>query len=104
MNERIAIIGDEDFFAGFSALGIEIRDLSKEGRQADEVLSSLDPVHYAIVFVAEQYAPDMWDIISERNKNTPQTVIVIPGGQEATGIAGMKIRQLVRRAVGADIG
>lgn len=104
MNDKIAIIGSEDFFAGFSTLGVEVKDPAIEGRQAEEILASFDPVSYAIVFVAEQYALDLWEIISERNKDTAQTVIVIPGGHETTGIAGMKIRQLVRRAVGADIG
>lgn len=104
MDEKIAIIGNEDFFAGFRALGVIVRDPAQEGVESEEIFSSLDPAEYAVVFVAEQEAEKLWDMISERNRKTPQTVIAVPGGRERTGSAGMKIRELVRRAVGADVG
>jgi vacuolar-type H+-ATPase subunit F/Vma7 len=104
MDGRIAIIGNEELYAGFKALGVEVMDPSKEGKQAGEILALLDPARYAIVFVSEPEAHYVWDIISERNRNTSQTVTVIPAGHEQTGAAGMKIRELVRRAVGADVG
>lgn len=103
MKNRIAIVGNGDLYTGFKALGVEVMDTSKEDRDAREILTLLDPAEYAIVFVSEPEARDLWEMISERNRDTSQTVTVIPAGREQTETAGMKIRQLVRRAVGADI-
>lgn len=102
MSNKIAIIGKNDAFMGFRALGVEVIEPA-EGRDIHTVLESLDPERYAVVFIIEQYAQAVIESISERNRRTKQAVIIIPSGHKRTGVAGERIRQLVRRAVGADI-
>jgi vacuolar-type H+-ATPase subunit F/Vma7 len=100
---KIAIIGSAELFMGFKALGVDIHDPAQSGLSASEVLSMLGPVEYAIVFIGEHYSEGILDEIMYRNKKMSQSVIIIPSGRERSGIAGKRIRQLVRRAVGADI-
>lgn len=103
MDNKVAIIGSMDSYMGFRALGVEVSDPVIEERNAVEILESLSPEEYTIVFIAENYAEQMMDEISKRNKDTTQSVIIIPSGHTTKGIAGERIRNLVRRAVGADV-
>ena len=103
MSNKIAIVGARDYFQGFMALGVEIVEPNKEDESCRDLLQALDPEEYSIVFIAEDYAMTISDAIDQRNKSTNQAVIVIPSGKENLGIAGEKIRLLVRRAVGVDI-
>ena len=101
---KVAVIANEDIYMGFRALGIEVHDPAGEKRSAGEILASLSPAEYAVVYVAEDIGGEIWEEISRRNRETPQAVILIPAGIRATGAASERIKELVRRAVGADIG
>ena len=100
MADKIAIIGKQDAFLGFQALGVEV--FNPEG-DAAAVLTGLAPEEFAVVFVGEDIAEEIPELIGERNRATVQAVIVIPSGRQRSGAAAERIRQLVRRAVGADI-
>ena len=100
MANKIAIIGNQDAFRGFQALGVEVFN---PAGNADAILTGLDPQDYAVVFVGEDIAGEMPELIGERNRVTVQAVIVIPSGRQRSGAAAERIRRLVRRAVGADI-
>lgn len=103
MSDRIAIVGRQDAFQGFRALGVDVREPGEAGDSVEQLLRSLDPREYGIVFVSDELAAGIQEIIDERTRRTTQAVIVIPSGKAAAGRAGERIRRLVRRAVGADI-
>jgi V/A-type H+/Na+-transporting ATPase subunit F len=98
----IAIIGDEDAFGGFRALGVAVLVPGPE-RTPRAILEGLAPAEYGIVFVSENYAEGILDLITGRTRDTEQAVIILPASRDGRGIAGDEIRRLVRRAVGADI-
>jgi V/A-type H+-transporting ATPase subunit F len=100
MADKIAILGNQDAFLGFRALGVEV--FKPQGDPA-AVLNDLAPEEYAVIFVGEDIAEEIPELIGERNRTTVQAVIVIPSGRQRSGAAAERIRQLVRRAVGADI-
>jgi V/A-type H+-transporting ATPase subunit F len=98
----IAIIGDEDAFGGFRALGVAVLVPGSE-HSPRTILEELAPSEYGIVFVSENYAEGIVDLITRRTRTTEQAVIILPASRDSRGIAGEEIKRLVRRAVGADI-
>ena len=96
---KIAFIGPEDGLIPFKAIGA---DTYAAGENPDEVLKEVLKMDYGIVFVTEDTINKLKDkrIIVETEVN----VIPIPGVGGETGFGRERIRNLIRTAVGVDLG
>ena len=99
---RIAVIGSWESVMGFRALGLDTYPVSgpEEARRTIHDLAKSD---CAVIYLTEQLAKDMEDVIA-RYKDEPQpAIILIPGREGSLGIGMNNIQQSIQRAVGADI-
>ena len=100
---KIAIVGDRDTIMGFSALGLEMHAVSNpEG--AAEALWRLCTPEYGVVFITENYAAQIQDVIRELAGFMPPTssLVIIPGHEGSLGLGQAKIKGLMEKALGWD--
>jgi len=58
---------------------------------------------YAVVFISEDFAAGLKDILKELREQPLPAVALIPGAGGSRGLARERLRQNARRAIGADI-
>ena len=100
---KICIIGDRDSVIGFMAVGFSVYEAASS-RAAGEILKTLaKDEENAIIFVVENYAKEIDDIISKyKDKPTP-AIIPIPSKEGSTGYGMESIKRASERALGANI-
>ena len=99
---NIAVIGDRDSISCFQAVGVDVYP----AEQAEEVKSAFREVYkqgYAIIFVTEQAAMHIEEEIEETAWEPLPSVVLIPNNQGSFGLGKRIVREVVKRAVGADI-
>ncbi|MDD4414578.1 MAG: V-type ATP synthase subunit F [Oscillospiraceae bacterium] len=99
---RVAAIGDRDSIYGFAAVGIEMfpTDSSDE---AGRLVRSLSDNDYAVIYITEELASSIEDVL-DIYKDRPVPIIVpIPGLSGNTGMGMKSVSKSVERAVGSDI-
>ena len=96
---RIAVIGPESGIIPFRAIGA---DTYHVGEDPDETVREVLGMGYGIVFITEDTIARLKDkgIIMESDTN----VVPIPGVGGEMGFGSERIRELIRRAVGIDLG
>ena len=57
----------------------------------------------AVIYLTEQLAKDMDDVISRYKDELRPAIILIPGREGSLGIGKNNIQRAIERAVGADI-
>ena len=100
---KICIIGDRDSVIGFMAVGFSVYE-AYSSRAAGDILKTLaKDEENAIIFIVENYAKEIEDIISKyKDKPTP-AIIPIPSKDGATGYGMESIKRASERALGANI-
>ena len=93
MTYQIAAVGDWESVMGFRALGLEAREKIRE----------LAKGNCAVIYLTEQLAKDLEDVISRYKDELRPAIILIPGRQGSLGIGKNNIQRAIERAVGADI-
>lgn len=99
---KIGMIGDYESSIGFKAVGVDtyvVRDF----KEAKDILLSLVKSGYGIVFITEDIASSMEELINRANREAECAVLVIPSVKGSTGFSRERIRKSVERAVGIDI-
>ncbi len=99
---NIAVIGDMDSILCFRAIGVSTFPVS-ESKEARAVVRRLIQDKVSVIFVTERIASGMMDLIDELAKETLPSVVLIPDNQGSLGLGMERIRQMVIKAVGADI-
>ena len=99
---KIAVIGKRDCILGFKALGVSTFPV-ETGEEASRVLPAIMNEDYSAVFISEDFADDLKDILEEWREKPLPAVVLIPGPQGSRGLARERLRQNARRAVGVDI-
>lgn len=99
---KIAVIGERDCILGFKALGVSIFP-AETGEEASQALTAIRDSDYAVVFISEDFADDVKDLLEELREKPLPAVALIPGTRGSQGLARERLRQNVRRAIGADI-
>ncbi len=96
---KIAVIGPESGIIPFRAIGA---DTYPAGEKPDEIVREVLGRDYGIVFITEDTIKRLEDrkIIMETEIN----VVPIPGVGGETGFGRERIRELIKRAVGVDLG
>ncbi|MFA6867328.1 MAG: V-type ATP synthase subunit F [Clostridia bacterium] len=100
-NNKIAVIGDKDSILAFKAVGADVFPVKNEFEASDTL--KLLARSYAIIFITEDIAKTIENII-DRYKNRPYpAVIPIPNASGSTGFGLAGISKNVEKALGVDI-
>ena len=102
MTYQIAAVGDWESVMGFRALGLDTYPVA-DAAQAREKIKELAKWNCAVIYLTEQLAKDMEDVISRYKDEIRPAIILIPGRQGSLGIGKNNIQRAIERAVGADI-
>lgn len=98
-NKRVCVLGDKTYILGFKALGFETFFVTKN--TAEDTLKKLISEKYPIIFITENYAKQLYDILEDYTSGS--AVIPIPCGANVTGYGQSRIKKAVEIAVGSDI-
>ena len=99
---QIAAIGDWESVMGFRALGLDTYPVTSV-EEAREKVRELAKTNCAVIYLTEQLAKDMEDVIAHYKDELRPAIILIPGREGSLGIGMNNIQQSIQRAVGADI-
>ncbi len=99
---RIGVIGDKDTVLAFKALGVGTFPVIDRD-EAKKTLRTLAKDKYAVIFITEQVAGQIEDMIEEYENEVLPAIILIPNNQGSLGIGMEKIKSSVERAIGVDI-
>ncbi len=100
-NGKIAVIGDKDSILAFKAVGADVYPI-KNYFDAADTLKKLAR-NYAIIFITEEIAENISEIIARYKTKPYPAVIPIPGAQGSTGFGMKGISADVEKAIGTDI-
>ncbi len=98
---KIAFAGPYHLVFPFKSLGAEI--INTEDKNIEEIKGEIESSGFAIVFVFENVFKELMkfeDLMSSPEIN----VVPIPGIQGSQGYGKVRIRDMVKKAVGMDIG
>jgi V/A-type H+-transporting ATPase subunit F len=98
---KIAFVGPYNLVFPFKSLGAEI--INTESKNIEEVKKEIESSDFAIVFVFERVFKKLLkyeDLMSSPEIN----VVPIPGIEGSQGYGKERIRDMVKKAVGMDIG
>jgi len=99
---KIAVIGDKDSILGFKTIGVETFPVTS-GEAALNSLKKLVSEDYGVIFITEELAREIEDVIAELNKRYLPAVVLIPNSKGTLGIGIEQIKKNVEKAIGADI-
>ena len=99
---RIAVVGDWQSVMGFRALGLETYPAAAP-EDAREIIHRLAKENCGIIYLTEQLAADLTDVIARYKDELRPAIILIPGREGSLGIGKGTMQSAVERAVGADI-
>jgi len=99
---KIAVIGDWDSVMGFSALGLDTYPVTT-AIEAKDVIRNLAENNCAVIYLTENYAAQLREVIDKYKDELVPAIIVIPGKDGSLGIGKADIQRSIERAVGSDI-
>lgn len=102
MAYRIAVVGDWNSVMGFRALGLETYPAANT-EEAKERVRTLAKEDCAVIYLTEQLAKDMPDVLERYKDALRPAIILIPGREGSLGIGKENIRRAIQRAVGTDL-
>ena len=99
---RIAAVGDWESVMGFRALGLDTYPVA-DAAEARAKVRELAKDNGAVIYLTEQLARDMDDVLTRYKDELRPAIILIPGREGSLGIGKNNIQRAIERAVGADI-
>lgn len=87
---------------GFRALGLNTYPVTSP-EEARETIHRLAKENCAVIYLTEQLAAKLGDVISRYKDELKPAIILIPGREGSLGIGKADIQRSIERAVGADI-
>lgn len=99
---QIAVIGDWQSVMGFKALGLDTYPVTSPD-EARETIHRLAKEDCAVIYLTEQMASKLGDVIARYKYELKPAIILIPGREGSLGIGRSDIQGSIERAVGADI-
>ena len=99
---QIAVIGDWDSVMGFRALGLQTYPVATP-EEARETIRTLAEENCAVIYLTEQLAQKLGDVLAKYKDELRPAIILIPGRGGSLGIGRADIQRSIERAVGADI-
>ena len=102
ITSNIAVIGDKDSILCFQAVGLRTFPVSKPEEARERMAQALKG-DYAVIFVTEGLADFFQDMMEEVSIKPLPSIVLIPNNRGSLGIALGRMRDTIRKAVGADI-
>jgi len=102
MKNKIALIGNRDSIIGFKLLGVDLFPVTKS-EVAVNILNKLDKGKYAVVFITDEIAIDIVDLIDKLQKSSTISFTVLPGKLGNMNIGLTLLRKNIEKAIGKDI-
>lgn len=99
---RIAVVGDWESVMGFRALGLDTYPISAPEEARRKILE-LAKTDCAVIYLTEQLAAKLPDVLDRYKDELRPAIILIPGRGGSLGIGKNNIQNSIERAVGADI-
>ena len=103
MSEKSSItaLGDADTVFAFKAVGADAYPVTdeKEAREKMRLLAR----NYDIIFITEQLAEKLPDLIARYKTRPFPTVIPLPSASGSTGYGKRSVKEDVEKAIGTDI-
>ena len=99
---KIAVVGDYDSIYGFATLGLSICPV-RTREEASQKLRQLAQGKYGIIYITEEFAAELADVIEEYKEHTLPAIIQIPGVSGNTGAGVENVKKTVEQAVGSYI-
>ncbi|MCI6569044.1 V-type ATP synthase subunit F [Dysosmobacter sp. HCP28S3_G4] len=98
----IAVVGDWQSVMGFRALGLDTYPVTAP-EEAREIIHRLAKEDCAVIYLTEQLAAKLGDVIARYKDELKPAIILIPGREGSLGIGKETLQSSIERAVGADI-
>lgn len=102
MAYRIAVVGDWNSVMGFRALGLETYPAAT-AEEAKAHIRALAKEDCAVIYLTEQLAKDMPEVLARYKDALRPAIILIPGREGSLGIGKDNIQNAIKRAIGTDI-
>lgn len=99
---KIALMGNRDSLLGFQLLGCAIFEVVDK-EEAVETLNNLVKEDYTIIFITEEIASQILNIIEELQKKPLISITIIPSQIERKNLGMNLLRRNVEKAIGTDI-
>lgn len=99
--DKIAIIGEKDTVLAFKSIGFDCYSVSNEG-EAREKFKALT-MNYKIIYITEDYALTLNDLIERYDSKTFPIVIPLPTASGSNGYGKESVHKNVEKAIGTDI-
>lgn len=101
---KVGVIGDRDSILSFKTLGIDIFECSPKNFEGNKsLLKRLITDKYGVIFVMENIAQSILDVIDKYQKDIIPAIILIPSSQGSLGIGMSRINDSVEKAIGINI-
>ncbi len=101
-SSKIAVVGDFDTVSIFRSVGVMVYPVD-EGEGEHEVIEQVFEEDYKIIFLTERLAEKYSSLLDKIDSETFPMVVLIPDQRGSTGLAFRRIRETVKKAIGADI-
>jgi V/A-type H+-transporting ATPase subunit F len=99
---KVGVIGDRDSVVGFRSLGLDVFAVYNFD-EAAACIDTLAKEDYAVLFVTENMAEGIENVIAKYRDRVFPIITLIPSNQGVKGIGMQDLKRNVEKAVGADI-
>lgn len=102
MVNKIAVIGDKDSVLAFQSVGVEVFDATTPA-EAQAMVKKLSQEQYAVLFLAENLAEKIPDVLEKAKTKPFPAIVPIPTTTQSSGFGMQGIKKDVEKAIGVDI-
>lgn len=102
MVNKIAVIGDKDSVLAFQSVGVEVFDATTPS-EAQALVKKLSQEQYAVLFLAENLAEKIPDVLEKAKTKPFPAIVPIPTTAVSSGFGMQGIKKDVEKAIGVDI-
>ena len=100
---QIAVVGDWESVMGFRALGLDTYPVTSTEEAKKTVHELAKGEKCAVIYLTEQLAKDMGDVLERYKDEVRPAIILIPGREGPLGIGRDNIQRAIERAVGSAV-
>lgn len=99
---KIAVVGNGDAILPFQIIGFDTYPVN-EAVTAEKLIKQLAKNNYGIIYLTENIAEMIPDLIRFYDAQVTPAIILIPTHKGRLGIGAARIQENVKKAVGQDI-
>ncbi|MCI5775604.1 MAG: V-type ATP synthase subunit F [Aerococcus sp.] len=102
MKAKIGVVGEGDVVFPFKLLNFSTFSV-ENASDARKTIKQLADDDYGVIYLTENIAKELPDVLRFYESQTVPAIIVIPSQQGSSGFAHEHLRETVRQATGQDI-